>query len=598
MEKKKIILPTKRFFGADQENLNVRLSLDESKNLLREGDRDIVLDLATLFNDERNDSKKYNIFGKIKMVFRNIYSGNTDYHYLKNRLYLVGDGSTFDWTGYIPYNEFAFLRDDVVREVNMTNRTSFLGFFSQNIVLSGSTGHTIVTSISAPYQNWNLYLSYVYDTDNTFPIKYTLSDGTSFSFTSGDGIPFRVTDEGKYYKLTSPVEHGMNSGEYITISGGTFTSSTPFSGKTFLIDSVGDEIYESEKYVINLLKSQFAPSSSLSSVLICKRCIDINNPTQTLSKYYIHKHKTLTNVNDYILDKAGFESPIWENEKKVIFENFEGENDVIVERNRMESVLFGFKRPLVLTGLTNNLGYSPTEVYLTMIFRNGNGYFTYPPKVGYKFNFHNSWIDKHFSGSTTNETSLSAVTFTGNTKLNGYTGFTFTSGQTIPVGTTLRGAFVEYNDFEFKERVISEAYHKFSSYGNSGSSKNIFYHSQDDPTYYSGCSINNPVGLFYQPHYRIKLRQLSPYVETYKGTDIYNLPENARFDSSTNLWMWRDLYEHGYVDVDGNGTNYPFLNDTHQVKLDINFYLKNELMYNNKNNGVNDFNKIDKNNNC
>jgi hypothetical protein len=598
MKKRKIILPSKKFFGANEENINIRVDLDEGKNLLREGDRDVVLDISKLFDDERNKSRKYNIYGKIKMVFRNMFSGYTDYHYLKDRLYLVGDGSTFDWYGYIPYNEFAFLRDDVVREVNLTNTTSFLGYFSQNIVLSGSTGHTMVTPITAPYQNWNLYLSYVYGSDNTVPIKYTLSGGTSFSFVAGDGIPFRVTDEGNYYKLTSPVEHGMNIGEYIVISGGTFTNSTPFSGKTFLISSVGDEKYESEKYVVNLLKSQFNPLSSLDSVVICKRCIDINNVNETLSKYYVHKHKTLTNVNDYILDIAGFESPIWENEKKIIFENFSGENDVIVERNRMESVLFGFKRPLTLTGLTNNLGYTPTDVYLTIIFRNGNGYFTYPPKVGYKFNFHDSWIDNHFSGSTSNETSLSAVTFTGNTNLIGYTGFTFTSGQTIPIGTTLRGAFVEYNDFEYKERIISEANHKFSSYGKSGFSKNIFYHSQDDPTYYSGCSFENPVGLFYQPHHRIKLRELSPYVETYQGTDIYNLPENAKFDTFTNEWKWRDLYDHGYVDVDGNGTNYPFLNDTHQVKLNINFYLKNELMYNNKNNGVNKFENIDKNNDC
>ena len=34
---------------------------------------------------------------------------------------------------------------------------------------------------------------------------------------------------------------------------------------------------------------------------------------------------------------------------------------------------------------------SPTEVYVSAIFRNGNGYFNYPPKVGYKFNFHNDF---------------------------------------------------------------------------------------------------------------------------------------------------------------------------------------------------------------
>jgi hypothetical protein len=598
MKKKKIILPSARFAEASDEDLNIRLDLNESKNLLREGDRDVVLDLSKLFDDERNRSKKYNIYGKIKMIFRNMYFGNTDYTYLKDRLYLVGNGSTYRWDGYMPYDEFAFLRTDVVRELNVINKTSTLGYFLQNIVVTGSTGHTLITPITAPYQNWNLYLSYVYDTDDTIPMKYTLSGNTVRDFVAGDGIPFRVYDKNNYYKLVSPVEHGMSQGEYIVINGGSFNNSTPFSGKTFLIESVGDEVFESEKYVVNILKSQFNPSTSLSNIVVCKRCIDINNPTKTLSKYYVHKHKTLTNVNDYILDKASFESPIWEDEKKILFENFSGENDVVVDRNRMESVLFGFKKPLSLEGLVNNLGYTPTEVYLTIIFRNGNGYFIYPPKVGYEFNFHNSWVDNHFSGSTSNENSLTFTLFSGNTNLPGYTGFTFTSGQTIPVGTILRGAFVEYNEFEYKERIVSESYHRFSSRGSSTSTKNNFYHFQDDPSYYSGASINNMVGLYYQPHYRIKLRELSPYVETYKGTDIYNLPENARFDTSTNEWRWRDLYSHGYVDVDGYGTNYPFLNDTHQVKLNIDFYLKNELFYNNKENGVTKFKNKNLNENC
>ena len=102
----------------------------------------------------------------------------------------------------------------------------------------------------------------------------------------------------------------------------------------------------------------------------------------------------------------------------------------------MESVLFDFKDSFLLTGLTNNLGYTPTEVYVTTIFRNGSGYFNYPPKIGYKFNFHNEWIDKVFTG--TSENILSGTTYT-------VSGVTFTSGYTLPVGTSgLTGAFVEY----------------------------------------------------------------------------------------------------------------------------------------------------------
>lgn len=87
----------------------------------------------------------------------------------------------------------------------------------------------------APYHNWNIHLSYVYDHDTNYPMKYTLSGNTAFSFVSGDGIPFRVQDNGRTYKLTSPVEHGISAGEYITISGGTLNNSIVEVGEHFLL---------------------------------------------------------------------------------------------------------------------------------------------------------------------------------------------------------------------------------------------------------------------------------------------------------------------------------------------------------------------------
>jgi hypothetical protein len=109
--------------------------------------------------------------------------------------------------------------------------------------------------MDAPYKNWNLYLTYVYGQDSTYPMTYTLSGATgntcdnkfNFCFTAGDGIPFRVTDGGNYFILTSPVEHGMSQGEYLILSGGTLTSGTSISNKIFYVDSLGNEIYNSEK---------------------------------------------------------------------------------------------------------------------------------------------------------------------------------------------------------------------------------------------------------------------------------------------------------------------------------------------------------------
>ena len=573
-ENKEIILPSKKYANAPDQELDIRLGLETSESLLRIGDRDVILDVADLFNRERNDSINYKIYGKLRMIFRNLYTGSTNYSYLQERLYLNTDGSTGNFEGALPYDEFAFLRRDVYREVNLPTSGSELGTFTPNIVISGSTEHTTVTPIQAPYQNWNLYLTYVYDQDSSYPMNYTLSGGTYVPFVSGDGLPFRLSySGGSYYELTSPVQHGMSEGEFITISGTTFPIST-----------VGNEIYNSEKYVINILKSEVSTGFTFNTINIGKRCLDINDITGSTSQYYVHKHKTLTDVDGYIMDMLGFESTVFRDEKKLLYQNAAFVNDVIVEKNRMESVLYDFKNPFQLTGIKNNLGYTPTEVYVSVLLKNGNGYFDYPPKVGYSFHFHDTWIDEHFSGDTSKETTLTGTTFT-------HGDYTFISGGTLTTGSTLVGAFVEYNPKEMKERIVSETYHKFFNpinifnYNQTGSTIPI-----NSTTNFSGATSDNPIGLIYQPHYRVKLRELSPYVETATTNDIFNLPENCTYDATEKVWRWRDLYDHGYIDSEGNGTNFPFVNNTHYVNTLINFYLRNELFYTNKQDGLTNFN--------
>jgi hypothetical protein len=567
MEKKKILLPRKKFYTATDEDINLRLSLDESQVLLREGERNIMLDVNEQFNTERNDSVKYKIYGKIKMVFRNLYSGTTSYEPLAKNLYLVDD-----LNGCVPYNEFAFLRNDVLREKNQIVTGTTLGDYTPNLTYEGYTGHTSTTSIEAPYKNWNFYLSYVDGQDEDYPMTYTLSGDTSgettFNFVASDGIPFRVEYIRNVFKLTSPIEHGMIVGEYVIIG------DTPF-----YITSVGDETYNSEKYVINIIETDVPIEMVFELVVFGKRCVDIDDRLRTTSKYYVHKHKTLTGPTDYIMDKIGFESTIWKDERKILFENLLGENDVIVERNRMESLLFDFKEPLHLTGITNNLGYTPTEVYVTVIFRNGNGYFNYPPKVGYKFNFHNDWIDNHFSGDTSLESGLTSTEITTNTS-----GETFFGGDTLEIGSQLVGGFVEYNESELRERIISNTFHKIIV------RQDIFNHNQDEEVY--GSSPQNQIGLFYQPHYKVELRQLSPYIETSETDEVTNLPENSKYFPDEGTWKWRDLYDHGFIDVEGNGLNHPFINGTHYVKNEINFYLRNEKYYRNKEDGLNEFKGI------
>ena len=144
MDKKRIILPSKKFFGSINQDQTIRVGLEETENLLREGDRTIILSNAELFNKERNDSNNYKIHGKLKMVFRNLYSGSSEYNPLLEKLYLVGDGTNNDFTGFMPYQEFAFLRKDVLRQVNPIQTVSSLTIYSPSVTYSGETSHVTI----------------------------------------------------------------------------------------------------------------------------------------------------------------------------------------------------------------------------------------------------------------------------------------------------------------------------------------------------------------------------------------------------------------------------------------------------------------------
>ena len=59
MEKKEIILSEKRYYKAPIQDETIRVGLETTEELLREGDRSVILDLEQLFSDERNESKNY-----------------------------------------------------------------------------------------------------------------------------------------------------------------------------------------------------------------------------------------------------------------------------------------------------------------------------------------------------------------------------------------------------------------------------------------------------------------------------------------------------------------------------------------------------------
>jgi hypothetical protein len=42
-----------------------------------------------------------------------------------------------------------------------------------------------------------------------------------------------------------------------------------------------------------------------------------------------------------------------------------------------------------------------------------------------------------------------------------------------------------------------------------------------------------------------------------------SIPNYAFYSQNSGNFLWRDIYEYGFIDTDGEGVNYPFMNGIH-----------------------------------
>jgi hypothetical protein len=545
----KITLPQKRYSGAPSTDLNEPLYLSTTQGVLSESDRYVNVDLAQLFAEERKASETYRIYGKFSPLFSNAYTGTTTYPPLLNTLYLTQDpliSGAANYAGYLPYDEFAFIRRDVTRDV----RTS--GGTYQEVV---GNFHQEVFPREAMTRNWNHYLTYVSGQDSTRVLGYTDGAGKTLNWVVSDGLPIHVRYDAlqRLCICECVVEHGLSDGDYVLIQ-----------GLLYKPVSLGSAVYGSEKTIFNIPMAQI--SGVRSGLYTFKRVKDPENISETTSQYYLHQHSIISGPEDFVVDKCGFENSIFEDQAKLDFENPDGRHEVLKEKERGEVLLIHYKKALNRLLYTNNKGVPITEVYLTTVLRNGQGFFTLP-KLGYSFHFHDDYADAYFSGDASGEKAFTSTPLQKS-------GYTFQLGNALPLNATLTGALVEYNKGELSERIVSEALHKFTL------DPQIFDHGQTDGARYAGASPENPFGYFYRPHQRISLRTYSSYLEespAQGAPDVF--PPQAIYFEKDKVWRWRELYDQGFVDDEGRGTDFPFINGAHYAIFHQNFYVRSEYHY-------------------
>jgi hypothetical protein len=520
-----IIPSSQKYKSAPFVDQEISITLEQQSQQMVEYDRSQSISLAQVYDDERQGSSIFRPTFKINYLYANTYTGTTQYVPFRNTLYYVEpEQSSVSgiWKGYPQYYEFDFYRPFIDDQ------------------------HVVYKSKSAYTYNWTYYISYGYNNNYDKALSYNLNN-SSYNWIASEGIPFSInngTQNGSnVIRFQCIAPHGLTVGEYVELS--FFYNQT----NLFQVYSLGNNEFNSDEYIFNIYNYGYTGLTFANGVTgTFKRIIDPDNLLETRSKYYIREHKILTNVNDCIMTKNGFEKNVFGEEKKFEYSSITpNQISRISQKTSSNSYNVTVNYDINLRGVLDNQKRPVSELFLTIINKGYTGYFNQPNngiglKQGWEFNLTtptSSWWELTNNASDTNIQTNNYTLTNGATK-------TFYYNQDLMSGDTVDGDFCEWNDYDQLERVVSPYYQKINY------NQNVF---QTTDTY----STNTP-GFYYKPHTSMTIRVFSDYVETAVAGQVENVPFYSFYSSSDQSFRWRDLYTYGFKDNLERGVDYPFLN--------------------------------------
>lgn len=549
-----IVLPRDRYKGSVDSLLSIPVQLSGKQKELIDSDRSTNLNAAEQSTVERNESKIYRISGKISQIFSNVISGTTDYVGYKNFMYLtnpitvlnnnnvlfdnfgnrVVDTFGIKWGGIPQFSEFSFIRGDV------------------------NNPHFEFQPQSASTYNWSTYISYVYSSDTQQKMTYfdEQLSGNTLSFIASDGIPFTIvntTFNGKnLVTFRCGGKHNLKTYEYIELS---FKYNDT---NIFRVYQVGEPNVDNYETAFSIIDPGFTGSTFADGVVgTLKRIVDINNPIESKSKYYVKLHKIITNDSDTVISKMGFENTPFVNKEKI---EYSALTPNLVERtstlNGTQSYSFAVSKDINVDSFTTIFNKPLTEVYLTVVNKGYGGWFNKPNpntntalQYGWDFNFNQDSVDDWWD--TNNVDSYTNIPIQSYTKIDGGSQYIFFYNRTLSSGDTLVGDFCEYNDIEQQEYVVSKCNHKLTF-------NDTLYQIEQQTT-------TTPPGYFYKVHYPIQLRKYSNSVNTNSQRINPTVPTWAYWSENRGQWRWKEVLLPDNLEEGIDVLNYPFINGAHYV---------------------------------
>jgi hypothetical protein len=539
MNKYTIIPSNLRYKGAPATDEEVSLTLEEQSQQITEYDRSSTINLAQVYDDERQQCTVFRPTFKITYLYDNTYTGSTTYLPFQYNLYYTApevSKQSGKWNGFPQYYEFDIYRPNV------------------------GDNHFQYKAKSAYTYNWMYYLTYPHENNYNKQLTYYSTSNNDVNWIASEGIPFSITNTSQngngLISFICIAPHGLTPGEYVELS------LTYRNQKIFQVNSIGNGLFGSDRHVFNIFNIGFTGTTFNNSTIgTFKRVINPDNLEETKSKYYVKQYKVLTNLEDVAITKAGFERNVFAEDRKLEYSSITPNNVTRVsQKNSSNSYDATSNYDLNFLGYYDNQKRPLNEISLTIINKGYSGYFNQPLngvglKQGWEFNLSkttNPWWDLNNQKSNTNIPVSAYTLSSGATK-------TFYYNSDLKVGDVMDGDFCEWNDYEQVERVVSSYYHKLK-------------YNQDVFQTTNNFSTNTP-GFYYKPHNHMVLRVFSDYIETANLGQIDNVPSWAFYSTTDQQFRWRDLYTYGFIDNLGRGVDYPFLNTSHYPYTQVIFRL-------------------------
>ena len=556
-----------------KESLNtdsfIKINIDDSERLLPPGSLTKVVDAAERFDFERQRSTYYRILGTI-----NILASNPLFNLDDSGAYL----DLYTWKGfnYVNQNDDYRFTDPVYPNVvkkYLKENNGWFGYYDPDTTKAGFCNYfdmepkrerfSFIQDIDPyhnptgqPVKNWELTITY----PATSYSGHTMVNGGLLLV---DIQPADVSTR-QMSAISAGCLHNLSIGDLVRITG-----SNGYDGDHLVVRTGLDNgDLKGYYFVIDV------PTSPFNTIDFDSRMKKVVNDKESV--YYFRKFRKIKTRNTPVIETDDYET------YRVAFSENSYQDDI---------TQFVFNEDIDVSDLVDNLGRPLTELYLTVIKTDSNGLFT-QVKSGIELPF----IAQLNTSSSSNPYLLDIPVIN---KIHNGGSLPFPSHKELEFNVTINnnnnitnnndyyGDLVEYNEAELRENILAHVSHRFNTRNRETSPSMTYTTIEANPF----TTPNTPAttvttnlgprqeGYFYKAHHMIRIKQFSTYIEQ-SDINTIGIPSYA-VALGDGTYLWRDVLDIGFNQVDGTALNYPFLNGCHYRYDNYCFYVRRQDPFDN-----------------